>query len=477
MPQRPPVLPVAVATLLALLLGCLLTPAAWADTPTTATTSDGSAPTRSVVTPVLSARRVPGLLAAHQADVALQAALQPILAQTTPNTCLTVQATGRTIESVNGELPVMPASTEKLLTATAVLDRMGEDGTVTTAAVSEASPQDGVLDGDLYVVGAGDPMLATTGYLSTFDEPDEPYNDYAKLADAIKEARITEIHGKVIADESKFDAVRYLATWPKRYITANEVGPLGALMVNDGFTGLSQHPDQPAADRHPGEPAQLAAETLTSLLEQRGVHVDGSPTTGTAPQGAGTVASLDSLPMRTNVREMLRRSDNTTAEVLLKGLAAHDGQIGTTEAGAAEVQDTLHRLGLPADGSVTIDGSGLDLGNRVTCDLLSAALDHQGPGSSLADDLPVAGQSGTLRKRMRGTAAEGKVRAKTGTLNEVSALAGFAQSASGEDLTFAFIINGALPNALTLSDQVGVALAEYGKGVSLDQLSPAPAPS
>ncbi len=181
--------------------------------------------------------------------------------------------------------------------------------------------------------------------------------------------------------------------------------------------------------------------------------------------------------MRTNVREMLRRSDNTTAEVLLKGLAAHDGQLGTTEAGAAAVQDTLRQLGLPADGSVTIDGSGLDLGNRVTCNLLSAALDHQGPGSSMADDLPVAGESGTLRKRMRGTAAEGKVRAKTGTLNEVSALAGFARSASGEDLTFAFIINGALPNALTLSDQVGVALAEYGKGVSLDDLSPAPAPS
>ncbi len=174
---------------------------------------------------------------------------------------------------------------------------------------------------------------------------------------------------------------------------------------------------------------------------------------------------------------MLRRSDNTTAEVLLKVLAAHDGQLGTTEAGAADVQDTLHRLGLPTAGSVTTDGSGLDLSNRVTCDLLSAALDHQGPDSSLAADLPVAGESGTLRKRMRGTAAEGKVRAKTGTLNEVSALAGFARSASGEDLTFAFVINGSLPTALTLSDQVAVALAEYGKGVSLDALGPASAPS
>ncbi len=474
MPRRPSAASVAIAMLFALVAGWVATPAAQADSP--ASEAEAPAP-RSVVTPVLSARRVPGLLAAHQADVALQAALQPILDQSTSTTCLTVQATGRTIENVNGDLPVTPASTEKLLTATAVLERMGEDGTVTTAAVAESAPQDGVIDGDLYVVGAGDPLLATTGYLATFDEPDEPYNDFAKLADAIKEARVTEIHGKVIADESKFDSVRYLATWPKRYITANEVGPLSSLMVNDGFTGYTEHPDAPASIRRPGEPAQLAAETLTSLLEERGVRVSGAPTTGTAPHAATTVASLDSLPMRTNVREMLRRSDNTTAEILLKGLAAHDGGLGTTEAGAAVVQDTLQQLGLPAHGSVTVDGSGLDLGNRVTCKLLSAALDHQGPGSSLADDLPVAGESGTLRKRMRGTAAEGKLRAKTGTLNEVSALAGFVRSASGEDLTFAFIINGALPNALTLSDQVGVALADYGNGVSLEALSPAPTPS
>jgi D-alanyl-D-alanine carboxypeptidase/D-alanyl-D-alanine-endopeptidase (penicillin-binding protein 4) len=258
MPRRPAAVSIAVAVLLALASVSLVAPAAGADQPSTGTQTNTPAASTagpSVVTPVLSARRVPGLLAAHQADVALQAALEPILAQTTPSTCLTVQATGRTIQSVNGDLPVMPASTEKLLTATAVLDRMGEDGTVTTAAVAASGPDQGVIDGDLYVIGAGDPLLATTGYLSTFDEPDEPFNDYAKLADAIKEARVTAIRGQVLADESKFDAVRYLPTWPKRYITANEVGPLGALMVNDGFTGLSLHPDQPASVRRPGDPA------------------------------------------------------------------------------------------------------------------------------------------------------------------------------------------------------------------------------
>jgi D-alanyl-D-alanine carboxypeptidase/D-alanyl-D-alanine-endopeptidase (penicillin-binding protein 4) len=471
-----PAVVVAVLALLAVVASVAAIPAAAGTTaPPPAAADSGATP--AAVTPVLSARRVPGLVAAPQADAALQAALEPILATSTADTCLSVRATGRSVERVNGDRALMPASLQKLLTATTVLARLGEDRTVSTAAVAASPPDGGVVDGDVWLVGSGDPLLATTGYLSTFDEPDEPYNDFAKLADAIKAAGVTEIRGGIVGDESRFDSVRYLPSWPKRYITANEVGPLGALMVNDGYSGLSQHPDQPTDDRHPGEPALLAAETLASLLEQRGVRVTEGPSTGAAPDGATTVASLDSLPMGTNVREMLRRSDNTTAEVLLKDLAVDAGQPGTTEAGTTVVQSTLADLGLPTAGSVTTDGSGLDLGNRVTCDLIAAALDRLGAHSAVADDLPVAGESGTLRKRMRGTAAEGRVRAKTGTLNQVSALAGFVQSASGEDLTFAFIINGSLPTALTVTDQVAVALAEFGAGTSLADLGPAAASS
>ena len=395
------------------------------------------------------------------------------MAQSTPTTCLTVQASGRPVAVVNGRLPVVPASTEKLLTATAVLDQLGPDATVTTRAVAASGATDGVVDGNLYVIGAGDPILATKGYTSTFEEPDEPYNDFAGLADALKSAGVTQIRGDVVGDESYFDTQRYLPSWPTRYISHNEVGPLGALMVNDGFTGLSATPEVPAANRRPGDPAQLSAATLISLLRERGIQVTGGPSVGTAPGGAVTVASLDSKPMSTNVSEMLRRSDNTTAEVLAKLLGAHAGSGGTTEAGVAVVHQSLQDLGFPLDGAVEVDGSGLDLGNRVTCDLLVAALDHQGPDSTLAGDLPVAGRSGTLRKRLRGTVAEGDVRAKTGTLNDVVALAGFAKAADGEQLTFAYVMNGTLPaNALTLSDDVAVAVAQYGTGISLDQLGP-----
>lgn len=425
-------------------------------------------------TPVLSLRRLPGVLASAQADARLQAAVAPILAMSTPTTCLAVRSEGRSIQDVNGQMPLVPASTEKLLTATVVLDRMGAGTKLSTEAVAAGEPDDGVIGGDLYVVGDGDPLLATSGYTSTFEEPDQRYNDFARLADAIKAAGVTEVKGGVVGDESRFDAQRYVPTWPGRYIRTGEIGPLGALTVNGGFTGLSQSPDTPSSERQPGEPALLGAETLISLLRARGVEVSGGPSVGKAPDGTTKIAALDSLSMGDTVGEMLRSSDNITAEILLKDLAVHAGSTGTTADGARVVQDTLGGLGLPTAGSKTIDGSGLDLGNRVTCDLLVAALDRQGPTSALAGDLPVAGRTGTLRKRMRQTAADGNVRAKTGTLNEVSALAGFAHAASGEDLTFALIINGTLPAAVDLTDQVAVALAQYGAGLSLDALGPQP---
>jgi D-alanyl-D-alanine carboxypeptidase/D-alanyl-D-alanine-endopeptidase (penicillin-binding protein 4) len=473
MSRRPSAPVSALAVVFAVLVGLAASPI---DTRLAA--ADDAAPTiTSLVTPVLSARRLPAVLAASQADARLRAALAPIVAKSTPTTCVTVQSGNRVIDRINGEQPLMPASTEKLLTATAVLDRLGADAKLTTAAVTVASTNSGVIDGDLYVVGAGDPLLITSGYTSTFEEADQKYNDYAKLADAIKAAGVTEIRGNVLGDDSRFDTQRYVPTWAGRYIRSGEIGPLGALTVNDGFTGLSLTPDTPTKDRQPGEPALLAAETLISLLKARGVQVSGGPFEAKAPDGATTVASLDSLSMADTVGEMLRRSDNTTAEILLKDLAVHERTAGTTNGGAKVVQDTLSRLGFPTQGSVTVDGSGLDVGDRVTCDLLVAALDHQGPSSALAADLPVAGKTGTLRKRLRGTAAEGNVRAKTGTLNEVSALAGFAHTASGEDLTFAVLVNGTLATAVALTDEVAVALAHYGEGLSVDAIGPRPAGS
>jgi serine-type D-Ala-D-Ala carboxypeptidase/endopeptidase (penicillin-binding protein 4) len=445
-----------------------------ASTTTVTTAPAGSSVTTTLTTPVLSARRLPTLLEAPVADTRLLSALGPIVAHANPTSCLEVKLDGRRVDDVRGSLPLMPASTEKLLTSTAMLAKVGPHATSQTVAEATSDVHDGVLDGDLYIVGGGDPLLQTTGYQPSEEDREEPYNDFAKLATAIKAAGVTTIHGNVIGDESRFDTSRYVASWPNRYITAGESGPLSALMVNGGFTGLTDHPESPSADRMPGNPPALAAATLVTLLHQKGVEVTGSSGSGHTPADAHTVAVLKSLPLSSELTEMLRRSDNTTAELLAKELGRLVSDHGSTAAGAQAVQSTLASLGMPMKGTRTVDGSGLDLGNRVTCDLLTALLDHAGPSSVLARSLPVAGRTGTLRFRLAGTVADGRVQAKTGTLDAVNALAGFSHSLSGQTLTFAFIINGSSPNGPALLDQAAVAITRYGAGLSLASLGPKP---
>jgi serine-type D-Ala-D-Ala carboxypeptidase/endopeptidase (penicillin-binding protein 4) len=466
------------AALLALALTAGLAQGAGATTPhTTATTTPSAtgavtAGHARLTTPVLSARRLPNLLAAQAADSQVKAALAPLVAQATPTSCLVVTDERRPVDEVNPNLPLMPASTEKLLTSTALLAHTGPDTTMQTRAVTAAGVSNGVIGGDLYVIGAGDPLLATTGDQPSQEDPNEPYNDFAKLAAAIKAAGITAVNGNVVGDDSFFDTQRYVGSWPGRYITAGEVGPLSALMVNGGFTGLTDNPQAPSPNRQAGDPPSLAAATLITLLRQQGITVSGSAASAKAPAGTHQVAALASLPLSQDLLEMLRRSDNTTAEVLTKYLGATVAHQGSTAAGAKVVHDTLTHLGLPTQGTVTVDGSGLDLGNRVTCDLLTAALDHAGPDSVLAKSLPVAGQTGTLRFRLNHTPAAGKVAAKTGTLDGVNALAGYVHAAGGQVLSFSFIINGSSPNAPALLDQAAVALSQYGATTSLAALSP-----
>jgi D-alanyl-D-alanine carboxypeptidase/D-alanyl-D-alanine-endopeptidase (penicillin-binding protein 4) len=439
--------------------------------------ADSPPATRTVATlatPVLSARRLPSLLAAPLADARTQALLNPIITHANPTSCFVASVDGRTIDDVRGGLPVLPASTEKLLTASALLAHMSASATFETKAVSKAHVDHGVLGGDLYVVGGGDPILETTGYQPTQEDRNEPYDDFAKMAAALQRAGITKIDGNVIGDESRYDAQRYLPSWPGRYITAGETGPLSALMVNGGFTGLTDHPESPAADRQPGDPPALAAATLITLLRQRGITVTGHAASGSAPSGASLVATLPSLPLSQDLTEMLRRSDNTAAELLNKEVGYLVSHRGTTAAGAAAVQSTLAAMGLPMKGSHTVDGSGLDLGNRVTCRLLVALLDHEGPNSTLAHALPVASESGTLRFRLAGTPAAGRIDAKTGTLDTVNALAGFAHSVSGQVVTFAFVVNGSSPDAPALIDQASIVLSRYGVGTSLQSLAPLP---
>ncbi|MFN8038117.1 MAG: D-alanyl-D-alanine carboxypeptidase/D-alanyl-D-alanine-endopeptidase [Acidimicrobiales bacterium] len=449
---------------------------AQAQAPTGGSTPPGSAAPKRATTPVLSSRRVPDLVRTRTADAEVAKAAAAYQKEAGPGSCLVVSDHGRVITKTNGQQPVIPASVLKTFTGTAALDVLGPETTLSTVA-STATPAgpDGVVAGDLYLVGGGDPLLFTEGFRTVLEDKNQPQTDFAVLADRIKAAGVTEVRGNIVGDESRYDAQRSVDGWEPSYQRDDQVGALSALEVNRGNSGLSDNPDVVARSRKLGDPAPLAAATLKSLLVKRGVKVTGTGVAGTAPAGATEVARLESLPVRELVGEMLTWSDNTTAELLTKEIGRAVSGQGTTAAGVAAVRSTLEAKGIPMAQITTFDGSGLHRGNRITCDAAMAVLQGAGPSSALAAGFAVAGEKGTLRKRMKGTPAAGKVVAKTGSLKDVYSLAGWANTLPGSQLTFVALINGQPKDGVKVLDDLAVALTAFPQGAAgRDVVGPRP---
>jgi D-alanyl-D-alanine carboxypeptidase/D-alanyl-D-alanine-endopeptidase (penicillin-binding protein 4) len=207
------------------------------------------------------------------------------------------------------------------------------------------------------------------------------------------------------------------------------------------------------------------------------VRVTGAARSGKAPTPTVEVAKVSGTVVDA-VSEMLAQSDNTTAELLTKEIGVRTVGEGSTAAGVAAARDALTKAGLPTAGVSVVDGSGLDRSNTLTCAFLVALLDRNGPTSPVAKALPVAGKSGTLAERFLNTIATGRIRAKTGSLRNSRALAGFADAGKGTDvhtLTFAYIANQTNLNTdanLKVQDQLGVGLASYPQAPTLSELGP-----
>jgi D-alanyl-D-alanine carboxypeptidase/D-alanyl-D-alanine-endopeptidase (penicillin-binding protein 4) len=188
------------------------------------------------------------------------------------------------------------------------------------------------------------------------------------------------------------------------------------------------------------------------------------------------VAAVLSAPLRDITAQLLTWSDNQTAELLLKEIAVARGEPGTTAAGADAVEAILSDAGFDLTGSNPEDGSGLSGTNRVTCGLLHEVLADAGPRSALVRGLAVAGRTGTLAATFDGTPAEGRLRAKTGSLNEARALSGVVIVPDGDDLTFALLVNQDVitPEGDAVRVDVGLALADYPSRPDLRQVGPRP---
>ena len=263
-------------------------------------------------------------------------------------------------------------------------------------------------------------------------------------------------------------------------MTEADIGPMTALLVDDGFEVFPPSPDLrlPKASAA-ADPAALAADRLREALVARGVAVSGPSASGRAPEGANEVASIDSVPISAIVGEMLRESDNEAAELLTKEMGLQKGGAGTTEAGVAAIAEALRTNGLPVDGTTQVDGSGLATQDQETCTVIQSLLDNEAPTSPLVSGLPVAGQTGTLEKRFLDNPAAGRLRAKTGSLNQVTALAGFIDTIPGATLSFTYVINLTAPTKVTtddvnLEEQLGSILVTYPEGPDLAALGPVP---
>jgi len=285
----------------------------------------------------------------------------------------------------------------------------------------------------LWLVGGGDPLLSTIGYPATESYPTLHPTNIGSLIDALVAAGINEITGNIVGDESRYDTERFTPTLGLG-VRTTEVGPLGALILNDGVVLSSPiKPDQPALS---------AAQEFSRLLNERGIVVQGTAKTGTASADLPVVASIQSAPLSDVIAEMLTNSDNNTAELMLKEIGLARLSTGTRIAGTQVVLSVLQELGLPVDGLVMIDGSGLDRGNRATCALLASILERDGGFGVLGNGLAIAGQTGTLRDLLGESAASERLHAKTGTLTGVKALSGFVQYAPEKSAIFALILNG-----------------------------------
>ena len=341
----------------------------------------------------------------------------------------------RTLFAAKADAPRAPASVEKLYTTASALMRFGPDATLpTTVAGRGFLDPDGVWRGDLYLRGGGDPTLG----------PD----DLQRLSRALGAAGILRVDGAVLGDESRFDLLRGSFDTGGAY-DRDIGGVLSALALNRGFS-------------KDGRPAAQAARQFAKVLRADGIRVEGASGAGTAPAGTQKLAGVASPPMRDLIRLTNVPSDNFLAEMLLKDLGAEFADAGTTAAGAGVVRIQLAALGVTPQ---VVDGSGLSRADRTTprqVVRLLGAMHGQDVAGAFEGSLAVAGRTGTIRRRMRGTAAQDRCKGKTGTLIGVSALAGLCESAGGHTIAFAMLMNRTnVARAHGVQDRVAAAIARY----------------
>ncbi len=378
---------------------------------------------------------------------------------------------GRVLLSDHGARLATPASTAKLATALTALAMLGAGARFSTRVVRGTAP------GSIILVGGGDPTLAVNAY------PAQDYPQPATLASlAAATARTLKSEGRkavsVGYDTSLYTGPDLAPSWPTDYVSTGNVTPIVSLEVDQGrltAAGTPEDSDDPYNQRpRAADPAAMAAASFAALLAADGIRVTGSPVTQAAPARPVVIASVVSPPLSAIVEQMLQESNNVIAENLARHVALAAGEPASFSGAAAAVVAELRRLGVTSGVSL-VDGSGLSPDDAIAPDTLVKILElavARPQLRALLAGLPVAGFSGTLSAGESvfssiGGAALGSVRAKTGNLGTVAALAGVVSDRSGSALVFALMADqipseGMLLQAANAMDAAAAALAGCG---------------
>jgi D-alanyl-D-alanine carboxypeptidase/D-alanyl-D-alanine-endopeptidase (penicillin-binding protein 4) len=408
---------------------------------------------------------------------------------------------GERLFELNADKLMMPASNMKVVTLAATAETLGWDYRFTTSLETSATVQDGVLRGDLFVRGNGDPTINRRDNRAA-----AVLNQWAE---SLRAAGIQEIAGRIVGDDQAFDDEGIGDGWSWDYLQFGYAAPVGALQINEnvaqlmvvpgaragepavvtlspgaGFTLLNRattgaegsedtiayrrHLDSPileisgsspiggrTATRNAAvlNPTMFFAQTLKDGLAERGIPVSGAAVDmdDVAAEFVGqseqrrVLVSTQSPPLKDIAVVLMKVSQNLYAETLMKAIGTARGGLGTMNGGRSTVRSILSTWGVPNDAYVIADGSGLSRYNYLSPEMIASVLEHmyrdERHRESFVATMPIAGRDGTIATRMRKTRAEGNAVAKTGSIANVRSLSGYVRTRDNEMLVFSILAN------------------------------------
>ncbi|HWL41107.1 MAG TPA: D-alanyl-D-alanine carboxypeptidase/D-alanyl-D-alanine-endopeptidase [Gemmatimonadaceae bacterium] len=373
--------------------------------------------------------------------------------------------TGDTLYSRNAGKLFMPASNMKIITSAVALAQLGPDYAYRTTFAANGEVRDSLLDGDLIVIGRGDPTISDRmrGLATLVMDT---------LADSLRAHGVRQVTGQLAHSGNAFpDSTRGYG-WEWDDLGEYYAAGIDELTFNEGTapTTLGPLPDTLRDSLYSGparDPARGYLEAYRDALLRKDIVVDG----GVADSMAPVPFKLDTLfvyvspPLRSILPVLMKPSQNQVAELVFKTLGLERGGLGTADSAASVVGRQLLAWGVEPDGFRVADGSGLSRHNLLTPSTLVKVLDVMQRDTAFAvfyNSMPVGGIDGTLKSRMKGTPAEGNVRAKTGSIAAARALSGYVTTADGERLIFSVMANNwttPTDTVLSVIDSIAAALA------------------